>query len=52
MAAGGGIILSPLQAATKKKTKERLASFALLVRVNISMHLRYAQGTPLAICAF
>jgi len=52
MGAGGGIIFSELQAATKKRTKERLASFALVVRVNISMHLRYAQGTPPAICAF
>jgi len=50
--AGGGIIFSAVQAATKKTTKERLASFALVVRVNISMHLRYAQGTPPAICAF
>ena len=37
---------SSLQAATKKSTKEKLASFALLVRVNISMHLRYAQDAP------
>ena len=46
MAAGGGIIFSSLQAATKKRTKERLASFALVVRVNIFMHLRYAQAAP------
>jgi hypothetical protein len=46
MAAGGGIIFSPLQAATKKRIIDRLASFALVVRVNIFMHLRYAQAAP------
>ena len=46
IAAGGGIIFSPLQAATKKIIKERLASFALVVRVIIFMHLRYAQDAP------
>ncbi len=46
MTAGGGIIFSELQAATKKRIKERLASFALLVRANIFMYLRYAQDAP------
>jgi hypothetical protein len=47
MAAGGGIIFSSLQAAAKKRIKEKLASFALVVRVSI-LCTSVMRRTPLA----
>jgi len=40
--ATGGIIFSSLPQAVKKRIKETLASFALVVSFIIFMHLRYA----------
>ena len=42
MTAGAGIIFSSLPQAVKKRIKETLASFALVVSFIIFMHLRYA----------
>ena len=46
MAIRPGIIFSSLPQAAKKKIKEMLASFALVISFIIFMHLRYAQDAP------